>query len=138
MRSSIESDPKNARERTFSLNDFKWYGFVVHRHTTHRERRKRENFWLFVSFLFFFWFVQWISKHFILLICKKASRLCLFRWNQFEQFPCDEIYTKKFKTTSKNCFRRFFSFFNAFFYVFFSLSMCLLLRSDGMLKSNWN
>lgn len=28
----------------------------------------------------------------------------------FKQFPCDGIYTKKFKTTSKNWFRRFFLF----------------------------
>lgn len=49
------------------------------------------------------------SKHFISLTCEKASRICLFRRNQFEQFPCDRVCTKKFKTTSKNGFRRYFS-----------------------------
>lgn len=91
--SSIENDPqKNPKMQTFSFNGFEWHGMFC-RHT---ESVVSETF-------------EINSKHFISLTCEKASRICLFRRNQFEQFPCDRVCTKKFKTTSKNCFRRYFS-----------------------------
>lgn len=91
---------RKPKMQTFSLNGFEWHG--VQQTYTHTRSHTPT-----VSFLLH---PQMNSKHFTSLTCKKASRICLFRWNQFEQFPCDRVCTKKFKTTSKNCFR-----WNSFF-----------------------
>lgn len=100
--SSIESDPKKQQR----IELFCWMvsngtGCTEFRDTLHEKEKE-----ILSDYFFSPRPVNFEAFHFT---CMRHVSVYFSEIN-FKQFPCDGIYTKKFKTTSKNWFRRFFHF----------------------------